>query len=214
MYGAAVGAQRAAQRELVPRRVAAHVARERGARGLALVARARDVERSAELDVRFTRAQPDVVAEAHRHAVELEVLDERARRLRHDRAVAHVGRVEELREVVGREIDDLLANELGNEDRAAIDDHRAGQRRFVGRAGERQSGGSGRDVEPREPALVHRAQLACVEPDIESRLREIAEDNRSLQRRAAAARGARPVQLIHGEGIVYGVNRDLARRSR
>ena len=47
------------------------------------IARPRHVERTAELDVRFRRAQPDLVADVHRNAVEPEMLHEPAGRLGH-----------------------------------------------------------------------------------------------------------------------------------
>ena len=150
---AAVGAQRAAQREPV------HADRSRvprpsaDRRRLALVARARHVERSAELDVRFRRPQPHLVAEVHRHAVEAEILHEPRRRLRHQRAVAHVGRVEQLGELLLREVLEALVDQLGDVDRPAVDDQRAAESRVAPRC----RGASARSRRSRRRAARARA---------------------------------------------------------
>src|SRR3982750_3095125 len=93
----AIGAQVAAERETVEG-IVGGTATERRAPRLTVVARPRHVQRPSELDVRFRRAKPDLVADVHRDAVEPEMLHESAGRLRHQRAVAHVGRIEQLGE--------------------------------------------------------------------------------------------------------------------
>src|SRR5450759_5928718 len=113
----------------------------------------------------------------HGDTVQPKMFDESARRLRHQRAIAHVGRVEELRVILRSEINDLLANELGNVDRSAIHIHGAGESRRAWSSGQRESGRAGGDVETREPALVERAHAARIEPEVETRILKVKEHN-------------------------------------
>ena len=194
---AAVGAQRAAQREAYTSGSLAPP-RPSDERRVSRSSRARvTLSEPPSLMFASRRAQPDLVAHVHRHAVEPEVLHELRRRLRHQRAVAHVGRVEQLGELLLREILQLLVDQLRDVDRAAVDVDRAAER-----APRLPCRSSVSPDEPVETSSRARPPLSIARSARASRRRsncglcDVAEHDRSAERSVAAARRAGPAQPL------------------
>ena len=127
------------------------------------------VQRAAEFDVRFRRAQPHIGTNVDRHILQPEIARHRLGRARQHLAVLRQQRVDGVLELRIVEIDDFFLHHLRDVDGPALDTHRPAHHRILGRADERDRG-TRRDVERGESALVDGVKIRSVGRQRERRI--------------------------------------------